>query len=82
MVDKHRWVAPREPPAMSHAKSFPRRRESSAQVVPAQAGIQWSAHDDWVPACAGMTIEWCSHRLQLCWVPACAGMTDKWEANS
>gem|GEM_PF-2560201 len=36
-------------------KSFPRRRESSAQVVPAQAGIQWSASDDWVPACAGMT---------------------------
>ena len=61
---------------MSHAnKSFPRRRESrdakhferqNNEVVPAQAGIQWSASDDWVPACAGMTWSW---------VPACAGMT-------
>ncbi|MCF7962478.1 MAG: hypothetical protein K9M08_17205, partial [Pirellula sp.] len=39
-------------------KSFPRRRESSAQVVPAQAGIQWSARDNWVPAYAGMTNKW------------------------
>jgi hypothetical protein len=22
-------------------------------VIPAKAGIQWSASDDWVPACAG-----------------------------
>jgi hypothetical protein len=61
LVDKHRGVAPREPPAMSHAKSFPRSRESSAQVVPAQSGIQSSAHDDWVPACAGMTDKWEAH---------------------
>jgi|GEM_PF-2207825 len=31
---------------------------SQAQVVPAQAGIQWSASDDWVPAYAGMTDKW------------------------
>jgi len=42
-------------------KSFPRRRESSTYVVPAQAGIQWSASDDWVPAHAGMTDKWEAH---------------------
>ncbi|MCY2980795.1 MAG: hypothetical protein NTU79_19195 [Planctomycetota bacterium] len=31
------------------------RCEVDAKVVPAQAGIQWSASDDWVPAYAGMT---------------------------
>ena len=52
----------------------PRQPHAPRQyVVPAQAGIQWSACDDWVPACAGMTWSW---------VPACAGMTDKWKARS
>jgi|GEM_PF-3046572 len=67
-------------------KSFPRRRESrdakhferqNNEVVPAQAGIQWSASDDWVPACAGMTWSWvpaCAG-MTWSWVPACAGMT-------
>jgi len=35
-----------------HENSQPMSR---AYVVPAQAGIQWSASDDWVPAYAGMT---------------------------
>jgi hypothetical protein len=34
---------------------------SHAYVVPAQAGIQWSASDDWVPAYAGMTDKWEAH---------------------
>ena len=33
----------------------PEQSVSNTQVVPAQAGIQWSARDDWVPAYAGMT---------------------------
>ena len=33
-------------------------RPCHAKVVPAQAGIQWSARDDWVPAYAGMTDKW------------------------
>ena len=33
-------------------------RPCHAKVVPAQAGIQWSARDDWVPAYAGMTDNW------------------------
>ena len=38
---------------------------SNTQVVPAQAGIQWSARDDWVPAYAGMTDKWEAHLLVL-----------------
>ncbi len=36
-------------------------RIQTTQVVPAQAGIQWSASDDWVPAYAGMTNKWEAH---------------------
>ena len=57
---------------MSHAKSFPRRRESSAQVVPAQAGIQCTSRS----RVGGNPVE-----CERCWVPACAGMTDEWEAH-
>ena len=47
--------------------------------IPAQAGIEWSTRDDWVPACAGMTWSWvpaCAS-MTWSWVPACAGMTWK-----
>jgi hypothetical protein len=43
---------------MSHADG----PMSQAQVVTAQAGIQWSASDDWVPAYAGMTYKWRNDR--------------------
>ena len=63
----------------------PRQPHAPRQyVVPAQAGIQWSACDDWVPACAGLTWSWvpaCAG-MTWSWVPACAGMTDKWKARS